>query len=103
MIITDYSGCAFDYPILKKPGFLYAEDYEEMKRTKDYYFSLEELPFSLSFNNDELVKNIENFDYNEYLERCKRYVDEIQYFDDGNASKAVVEVITCKIKDTVLY
>jgi CDP-glycerol glycerophosphotransferase len=103
MIITDYSGCAFDYPILKKPGFLYAEDYEEMKQTKDYYFTLEELPFSLSFNNDELVKNIENFDYEEYLSRCKNYVDEIEYFDDGNASKAVVGVITCKIKNSVLY
>jgi CDP-glycerol glycerophosphotransferase (TagB/SpsB family) len=103
MIITDYSGCAFDYPILKKPGFLYAEDYEEMKRTKDYYFTLEELPFSLSLNNDELVKNIENFDYQEYLNRCKQYVEDIKYYDDGNASKAVVDVITCKIKDPVLY
>ncbi len=103
MIITDYSGCAFDYPILKKPGFLYAEDYEEMKRTKDYYFTLEELPFSLSFNNDDLIKNIESFDYQEYLERCKGYVEDIKYFDQGNASKAVVDVITCKIKETVLY
>ncbi|PXV91489.1 CDP-glycerol:poly(glycerophosphate) glycerophosphotransferase [Lachnotalea glycerini] len=103
MIITDYSGCAFDYPILKKPGFLYAEDYEEMKRTKDYYFSLEELPFSLSLDNDELVQHIEDFDYKKYLEECERYVENIQYFDDGNASKAVVDVITCKIKDTVIY
>jgi CDP-glycerol glycerophosphotransferase len=103
MIITDYSGCAFDYPILKKPGFLYAEDYEEMKRTKDYYFSLEELPFSLSLNNDQLIRNIEEFDYGKYLEACKRYVGKIQYFDDGNASKAVVDVITCKIMDTVIY
>jgi len=97
MIITDYSGCAFDYPILKKPGFLYAEDYEEMKRTKDYYFTLEELPFSLSLNNQELIHNIETFDYPEYLKRCEHYVKDICYYDDGNASKSVVDVIMQKL------
>lgn len=102
MIITDYSGCAFDYPILKKPGFLYAEDYEEMKRTKDYYFSLEELPFSLSQTNEELVQNILDFDYDKYERDCERYVKEINYFDDGHAAKAVVDEITCKIKGHIL-
>ena len=48
IIISDYSGCAFDFPMIGKPGFLYAEDYEEMKRTKDYYFQLEDLPFTLA-------------------------------------------------------
>lgn len=103
MIITDYSGCAFDFPMLKKPGFLYAEDYEEMKRTKDYYFSLDELPFSLALNNDELVKNIEGFDYKQYLSDCQSYVDKIGYYDDGNASQAVVDVITCKIQGNIIY
>ncbi|WP_099467057.1 CDP-glycerol glycerophosphotransferase family protein [Konateibacter massiliensis] len=98
MIITDYSGCAFDFPPLKKPGFLYAEDYEEMKQVKDYYFSLEELPFSLSRNNKELIQNIEQFQYKQYESDCERYVNEIQYFDEGNASRAVVEVITERIK-----
>lgn len=102
MIITDYSGCAFDYPLLKKPGFLYAEDYEEMKQTKDYYFSLEELPFSLSQNNEELIEHILSFDYEKYLEDCKHYVDAIKYFDKGHASKAVVDIITCKIDDAIL-
>lgn len=102
MIITDYSGCAFDYPILKKPGFLYAEDYEEMKRTKDYYFSLEELPFSLGQTNEQLVQNILEFDYDKYLKDCERYVNDIKYYDDGHASKAVVDVITCKIKEHIL-
>lgn len=103
MIITDYSGCAFDFPLLKRPGFLYAEDYEEMKRTKDYYFSLEELPFSLSQSNEELIQNIENFDYENYVEACTQYVERIQYYDKGHASKAVVDIITCNPKDAVIY
>ena len=48
IIISDYSGCAFDYLVLERPGFLYAEDYEHIRKVKDYYFTLEELPFSLA-------------------------------------------------------
>ena len=55
VIISDYSGCAFDFPMIGKPGFLYAEDYEEMKRTKDYYFDLKDLPFTLALTNDCLL------------------------------------------------
>lgn len=93
MIITDYSGCAFDYPILKKPGFLYAEDYAEMKNLKDYYFNLQEMPFSLALNNDELLLNILTFNTAEYEKKCTQYVKRIGYFDNGNASKAVVDWI----------
>ncbi len=93
MIITDYSGCAFDYPMLKKPGFLYAEDYEEMKKTKDYYFSLEELPFSLALDNNQLMEIIKNFDYEQYCLDCKKYVDSIGYVDNGTASQAAADEI----------
>lgn len=93
MIISDYSGCAFDYLVLKRPGFLYAEDYEELKRTKDYYFSLEELPFSLAFSNEELMEHIRTFDPAAYEKKCDAYLERIQYFDTGHAAEAVVEFV----------
>ena len=93
MIISDYSGCAFDYLMLKRPGFLYAEDYEKIKKVKDYYFTLDELPFDLAFNNDELEEYILNFDEVEYERKCEEYLKTIGYFDDGHAAEAVVDVI----------
>ena len=93
VIISDYSGCAFDFLMLDRPGFLYAEDYEEIRRTKDYYFSLEELPFTLAFSNEELMEHILSFDEKLYKEKCKKYREEIQYFDTGHASQAVVDLI----------
>lgn len=93
VIISDYSGCAFDFLMLGRPGFLYAEDYEEIRRTKDYYFTLEELPFTLAFSNEELMEHILEFDQDAYQEKCKKYREEIQYFDTGHASRAVVAVI----------
>lgn len=93
VIISDYSGCAFDFLTLGKPGFLYAEDYEEIRRTKDYYFTLEELPFTLAFSNQELMEHIRTFREEEYQKKCREYRERIHYFDTGHASEAVVDVI----------
>lgn len=93
VIISDYSGCAFDFLMLSRPGFLYAEDYEEVRRTKDYYFSLDELPFTLAFSNEELMEHILQFDEEQYASKCKQYQDTIQYFDTGHAAAAAADVI----------
>lgn len=96
VIISDYSGCAFDFLMLSRPGFLYAEDYEEIRRTKDYYFTLEELPFTLAFSNEKLMEHILHFDEKLYEEKCRKYREQIQYFDSGHASQAVVDVILAR-------
>jgi CDP-glycerol glycerophosphotransferase len=93
VIISDYSGCAFDFPMIGKPGFLYAEDYEEMKRTKDYYFDLKDLPFTLALSNEELMTQIEHFDEADYNRKCKDFCDMLQFYDDGHASETVVDLI----------
>lgn len=93
IIISDYSGCAFDFPMIGKPGFLYAEDYEEMKRTKDYYFDLKELPFTLALSSGELMKQIETFNENEYEQKCEDFRNMLDFYDDGHASKTVVDLI----------
>lgn len=93
IIISDYSGCAFDFPMTGKPGFLYAEDYEEMKRTKDYYFDLKDLPFTLALSNEELMQQIRDFDEEAYKERCQEFRDMLGFYDDGNASRAVADLI----------
>ncbi len=94
IIISDYSGCAFDFPMIGKPGFLYAEDYEEMKRTKDYYFDLKDLPFTLALSNEELMQQIRDFDEEAYKERCQEFCDMLGFYDDGNASRVVADLIT---------
>ena len=92
-VISDYSSCGFDYIQLGRPSFLYAEDYEEMKRTKDYYFQLEELPIPLAFSNDEMIQNILDFSPEAYEQARKPFVERIGYFDDGHASEAIVDYI----------
>lgn len=92
-VISDYSSCGFDYIQLGRPSFLYAEDYEEMKRTKDYYFQLEELPIPLAFSNQEMIQNILTFSEKEYLEKRKPFMERLGYYDNGHASEAIVDYI----------
>lgn len=92
-VISDYSSCGFDYIQLGRPSFLYAEDYEEMKRTKDYYFQLEELPIPLAFSNEEMIRNILEFSEEKYQEARAPFMERLGYYDDGHASEAVVNYI----------
>lgn len=92
-VISDYSSCGFDYIQLGRPSFLYAEDYEEMKKTKDFYFSLEELPIPLAFSNEEMLRNILTFSEEKYQKDREPFIEQIGYFDNGHASEAVVDYI----------
>ena len=85
--------------MIGKPGFLYAEDYEEMKRTKDYYFDLKDLPFTLAMTNEELMEQIEAFDEADYRRKCTDFCDMLGFYDDGHASEAVADIIMEKMQE----
>ncbi len=92
-VITDYSSCGFDYIQLNRPSFLYAEDYEQMKRERGFYLELEELPVPAAFSNEELLHNIRTFSWEEYERRRAPFMERMEYYDDGHASDAVVDYI----------
>ena len=97
--ITDYSSCIFDFMLTKKPGFFYAVDYKEYNITRGLYFPLEETPFLVAQNIEELVRNIEIFDNNKYLKSVEEFLDSRDVLEDGKASERVVKLIkkVCKI------
>ena len=64
-----------------------------MKRTKDYYFQLEELPIPLAFSNEEMNRNILDFSEENYHQERKPFMEQIGYYDDGHASEAIVDYI----------
>lgn len=92
-VITDYSSCGFDYIQLGRMSFLYAEDYEQMKQDKGYYLELTDLPTPIAFSNEEMIANILNFDMEKYQRDRERFMEMMEYYDDGHASEAVVDYI----------
>ena len=98
VLFSDYSGCAFDFLLMEKPCFLYAEDAEEMERNKGFYFRPEELPFPFARTGQELLGQIRSFSQEAYLEKCGVWLSRIGYFDTGHASEAAAERIEARIQ-----
>ena len=90
LLITDYSSTMFDMSMIEKPCILYATDIEEYDR--GYYFNFEDLPFPLAKNMHELTEILCSFDHEKYKLHVREFLDNtIGMFEDGNASKRIVE------------
>ena len=98
VLITDYSGCMFDFGVSGKPVFLLAQDLEDyLAKDREAYFRLDQLPFSLSRNIEELITNIESFSENCYLQHCGDFWNSIGLHDSGNGSKVIADLIQAKL------
>ncbi len=93
-IITDYSTCIFEGFLSGQPGFIYADDLDEyVKDRGKMMFELDEIPFAVAGNNDELVENILSFDEEKYKSKAELFIEENGIINDGAATKRVVEMI----------
>ena len=97
--ITDYSSWMCDFVLSRKPGFLYAPDFEEYRGGRGFYYPLETTPFRISKNNDELVKSIENFNEKEYQKGVDKFLKDRGCYEKGTASKQLIDKINELIKE----
>jgi CDP-glycerol glycerophosphotransferase len=98
VIITDYSSCSFDFALTKRPCFLYVPDVKEYMNDRNFYFSLDEIPFSYSLSNEELFANIMRFNKDIYTQNIESFFVSQGIVEDGKASERVVEKIKELIK-----
>lgn len=92
-LITDYSSCAFDFMLTRRPAFLYATDIREYNTQRGFYYPLESTPFPLAQDNAELQKNIDAFDEAAYLQKVEAFLQEKGCMEDGHASERVADLI----------
>lgn len=96
VLISDYSGCAFDFLLMEKPCFLCAEDAEEMEIRKGFYFKPQSLPFPFSRSSAELAEQIRNFSLETYRKECRNWQAQLGYFDNEHAAEAAVRIIEAR-------
>ena len=98
ILVTDYSSIMFDYMLLNKPVLLYCPDLEDyVKNERRTNFKIEELPFSLSRSNGDLVAAIKHFNNVEYCEKAAELLKIIGSYEDGNASERIIKIISDRI------
>ena len=93
ILITDYSTTIYDAIIMHKTVLLYAPDLEEYcgnRGLKSIYFSL---PSQVYQTNEELFEYISKYDETAYQQQLDYFLSTFRVFDDGNASKRVVDRI----------
>lgn len=93
ILISDYSSCMFDFMLSRKPCFVFATDIEEYNHERGFYYPLKSTPFPIAKNNEELIKNIENFDNDKYQTKVEEFLKDKGCIEDGHASERVVELI----------
>ena len=92
-MITDYSSCIFDFVVSGKPGFIFATDIAEYNNERGFYYKLEETPFPIATNNEELLTNIGAFDLKAYESAVKDFLDKKGCVDDGQAARRTAKLI----------
>ena len=91
--ITDYSSWICDFVLTGKPGLIYATDFEKYNSSRGLYYPLEETPFPIATNNDELIENILNFDDDEYQKKREEFLTARGCKEDGHAAERIVELV----------
>lgn len=93
VLITDYSGCMYDFSYTKRPIFLYQKDYREYMQDRDFYIPMDKLPYGKAHSNDELEKAIETFDMDTYVREVNAFMDSMGNYDTGDASEKVARYL----------
>jgi CDP-glycerol glycerophosphotransferase len=96
-LITDYSGAMFDFSLMCKPVFLYIKDYKDYIKERDFYIDLFSLPFPYALTSSELIEKISCFDNNAYIKSVEQLIQQTDIFENGKASKEVVDRIIKEI------
>ena len=93
LAITDYSSVMFDFMLTKRPCLLYASDVEDYKKQRDFFVTIDSLPFPLAQNNAQLRDNILHFDEKIYYEKVDAFSAYHGFCDNGTASAQVADWI----------
>lgn len=93
VLITDYSSAIWDYSFTYKPCFLYVPDLIEYSKTQEFYVPIEKWGFTFALTEDELIKNIKEYNVDTYIKNIEEAHNYYGAFDDGKASFKVFEKI----------
>ena len=94
VMISDYSSIMFDPAYVMKPVFLYAPDKDiYLKKDRTFLIDYDSLPFPISMTNEELSKQILNFNEDDYKQKVQSFLDKYGVSEDGKASERAARFI----------
>lgn len=92
-LITDYSSSMWDFSLLNRPGFLYVPDIDDYSSKRDFYFPIETWPFQYSKTQEDLFKQVENYDEEKALLKIKEHHNNMGIYEKGIACESLEKIL----------
>ena len=89
VLITDYSSVFFDFAITKKKIILFTYDMDEYFSVRGAYFNIEKLPFPKVKNINDLIREINNKNINNYDD----FIDTYLKYESIDSSKKILDYV----------
>lgn len=93
VLITDYSNTMFEAALAGKYVFLYINDKRSYEQQRGLYFKIEELPFPYAVTEEDLRKEIINFNEEKYKRKIEQFLKELRIKETGKASQIAADRI----------
>lgn len=93
VLLGDYSSVNLEFALMRKPVFRFAVDIEEYRNDRDMYYEMDEYPYTLADNNEQLIKDIEEFNEQQYLEKLEKFFIRVGAVFNSHAAKDCVALI----------
>ena len=91
VLITDYSSVMFDFMFTYRPVIMYTPDKDIYNR--GFYFDTGKLPFIKITNNNEIVKELSQYDYEKYKFGIMDFCNKYGFVEDGKATERVYNLL----------
>lgn len=93
-LITDYSSCAGDYALLRRPIFLYQDDLADYQgNNRSLYFRMEDSPYFAASDPDQLDRLIEGCTPELARENCDAILKFYGEAETGYAAEKIAQII----------
>ncbi|MBQ8507698.1 MAG: CDP-glycerol glycerophosphotransferase family protein [Clostridia bacterium] len=99
-LITDYSSCAGDFALTRRPIWLYQDDIEDYKNNnRALYFDMAESPYWVASTPEEMDALIRNTTPESAKENCEAILRFYGEAETGHAARSVAEYIVSKMEN----
>ena len=99
-LITDYSSSGGDLILRDKPIILFQPDKEDyISNSRKLYIDCKETGYIVAESNEEIINIIKDYNYDDYIESCKKLRKFYGVHETGNSSEIVCNKINEWIKN----
>jgi len=100
LLITDYSSCAGDFALMKRPIILFQSDRSEyVAKDRDFYFDIDKSPYFVAENQSDLVRIVTKITTECASENCESILRFYGSVESGVSSEQVVNYIVRRIEE----